>query len=77
MKDITLSMELSGCSLRVGDHILSPVCRLVRTGRIVAMEFAYFLDNKEHEVLKKYLEELPVIRLQAKRQEMQEAAENT
>ncbi|MDR3174055.1 MAG: PilZ domain-containing protein [Treponema sp.] len=73
MKDITLFTELPDCSLRVGDRILSPVCRLVRTGRIIAMEFASF-PSGEQDYLKKYLEEFPVVRLQEKRQEIREAA---
>jgi hypothetical protein len=59
MKDIRLNMELAECSLRAGDNILSPVCRLVRTGRIVSMEFLSFPD-KEAETLEKYLENLPL-----------------
>jgi hypothetical protein len=74
MKDISLFMELPDCSLRVGDRILSPLCRLVRTGRIVAMEFISFPFG-EQEYLKKYLEEFPMVRLQEKRRQIQEAAE--
>jgi hypothetical protein len=74
MKDISLTMELSECSLRAGDHILSPSCRMVRTGRIVAMEFVSF-PGDEHALLKKHLDELPSVKLQAKRQQIQETAE--
>jgi hypothetical protein len=74
VKDITLFMELPDCSLRVGDRILSPVCRLVRTGRIIAMEFVSFPPG-EQDYLKKYLEEFPVLRLQEKRRQIQEAME--
>jgi hypothetical protein len=74
MKDISLFMELPDCSLRVGDRILSPVCRLVRTGRIVAMEFVSFPPG-EQEYLKKYLDEFPAARLREKRQRIQEAEE--
>jgi hypothetical protein len=59
MKDILLNEELPGCSLRVGDRILSPVCKLVRTGRIVSLEFAAFPES-EHDFLDKYLEDLPL-----------------
>jgi hypothetical protein len=58
-KDITLNMELPECSLRTGGDILSPVCRLVRTGRIISLEFISFPEN-ERETLEKYLEELPL-----------------
>jgi hypothetical protein len=74
MKDITLFMELPDCSLRVGDRILSPVCRLVRTGRIVALEFVSF-PSGEQEYLKRYLEEFSVLRLREKRRQIEEAAE--
>ncbi|MDR2159367.1 MAG: PilZ domain-containing protein [Treponema sp.] len=62
MKDITLNMELEGCSLRVGDAILSPVCRLVRTGRIVSLEFVSFPGN-EKKIFDDYLERLPMLEL--------------
>ncbi|MDR0451299.1 MAG: PilZ domain-containing protein [Treponema sp.] len=74
MKDFSLFMEFSGCSLRVGDRILSPVCRLVRTGRIIAMEFVSFPPG-EQDFFKKYLEEFPVARLREKRRQIQEEAE--
>ncbi|MDR0623800.1 MAG: PilZ domain-containing protein [Treponema sp.] len=59
MKDITLNMELPENSLRAGDAILSPVCRLVRTGRIVSLEFVSF-PGDEQRILETYLEELPM-----------------
>jgi hypothetical protein len=59
MKDIFLDMKLPECSLRAGDLILSPVCRLARTGRVVSMEFLSFPAG-EQESLNKYLESLPL-----------------
>lgn len=59
MKDITLNMELHECSLRIGDAIISPVCKLVRTGRIVSMEFI-LLSNNEKRILEQYLDDLPM-----------------
>jgi hypothetical protein len=59
MKDIRLNMELSECSLRAGDNILSPVCRMARTGRIISLEFVAFPDD-EQEILEQYLENLPL-----------------
>jgi hypothetical protein len=59
LRDMSLDMELPECSLRAGDAILSPVCRLVRTGRVLSLEFVSFPEN-EGEMLKKYLEELPL-----------------
>jgi DNA-binding response OmpR family regulator len=65
MKDMTLNQEITECSLRAGDTILSPVCRLARTGRIVSMEFLSFQDN-EQQVLDTYLESLPLKELKYK-----------
>jgi hypothetical protein len=59
MKDVTLNMELPENSLRAGDAILSPVCRLVRTGRIISLEFVSF-PGDEQRILETYLEELPL-----------------
>ena len=62
MKDITLNMELDECSLRAGDSLLSPGCRLARTGRIVSMEFLSFPEG-ESETLAQYIESLPLLEL--------------
>ncbi|MDR2186203.1 MAG: PilZ domain-containing protein [Treponema sp.] len=58
-KDITANLELSGCSLRTGDVMLSPVCRVVRVGESISMEFTSFPGN-EHKILESYLDALPV-----------------
>ncbi|MCL2831675.1 MAG: PilZ domain-containing protein [Treponema sp.] len=47
------------CSLRVGDSILNPKCRLVRSGRIISMEFLSFPEN-EVQVLNDYLINSPL-----------------
>jgi hypothetical protein len=65
MKDLNLNTELTECSLRAGNSILTPVCRLARTGRIVSMEFLSFQDD-EQDVLDKYLESLPLKELKYK-----------
>jgi len=39
---ININSKLENCSLRTGDFILSPVCRLVRIGRLVSVEFISF-----------------------------------
>ena len=67
LHDIVLNQELSACSLRAGDAILSPVCKLVRSGRIVSFEFASFPEN-EQAVLETYLEGLPLQELRIKQQ---------
>ena len=56
--NIGIDSMLENCSLRAGDHILSPVCRLVRIGRIVSMEFISFPEGEKDELndsLKKLL----------------------
>jgi hypothetical protein len=65
MKDLSLNQEILECSLRVGDAILSPVCCLARTGRIISMKFLSFQDN-EQQVLDTYLESLPLKELKYK-----------
>jgi hypothetical protein len=72
MKDIILNMELEGCSLRAGDAILSPVCRLVRTGRIVSLEFVSFPGN-EKEIFDRYLESLPMLELKYQKEHTADA----
>ena len=62
MKDISLNAELEECSLRVGDSMLSPVCRIARTGRIVSMEFVS-LPKEERDTLTKYIVSLPLQKL--------------
>jgi hypothetical protein len=64
MKNISLNFKLNECSLRTGDVIISPVCRLARTGRIISMEFLSF-DPDEQQILDKYLENLPIITLKS------------
>jgi hypothetical protein len=57
--------ELSDCSLRTGDTILSPICRVVRIGPEISLEFL-FLPNDEQKQLESYLEALPLEELKAK-----------
>jgi hypothetical protein len=39
VESIAINTKLENCSLRAGELILTPVCRLVRIGRLVSMEF--------------------------------------
>ena len=64
MREISLNKILDACSLRTGDSILSPVCRVARTGKVVSLEFVSFPDG-EHETLNKYVESLPLKELKA------------
>jgi hypothetical protein len=45
--DIPLKGELSACSLRIGDAIFAPVCRLTRIDTALALEFLSFPENEE------------------------------
>jgi hypothetical protein len=54
------------CSLRAGEAILSPVCRLIRPGRIASFEFLSF-PGAEGAALEAYLEGLPLQELRSKR----------
>ena len=56
--DITLETELTECSLRAGDSLLSPVCHIIRTGRFISLSFFSFPED-ELEILNKYLDNLP------------------
>jgi hypothetical protein len=65
VKDLKNNAEISGCSLRAGDAILSPSCVLRRTGKILSLEFTSFPAG-EKETLETYLENLPLQELKAK-----------
>ena len=54
LKDIEPGTEITECSLRLGDGIYSPVCRIVNIGTIVSMEFVSFPDSG-NQALKQYL----------------------
>ena len=62
LKDVTINVKLVECSLRAGDSILSPVCSLARTGRIISLEFLSFPFG-EQETFTKYMENLPLLGL--------------
>ncbi|MDR1420051.1 MAG: PilZ domain-containing protein [Treponema sp.] len=67
MKNIRLNMELRECSLRVGNAVLSPVCVLNRTGRVISLRFESFPENEQN-ILDKYLEGLPLLKLKNTRE---------
>ena len=60
IKKMYLFDKFPDCSLRAGDALLSPICRLVRTGRILSMEFLGFPDN-EQQILDDYLLNSPIL----------------
>jgi len=57
MEDASLNEQFDECSLRLGDSILSPVCRLVRTGEKPAMEFVSFSEN-EARIFEHFIQQL-------------------
>jgi hypothetical protein len=56
VKTAQLNKELKECSLRAGDAILSPVCRITGTEKNISLEFVSFPDD-EQQTLDHYLEE--------------------
>jgi hypothetical protein len=59
------NMELSECSLRIGEDFITPICRLVRTKPDMSMEFI-FLPDVDRILLDNYLEALPLQELKIK-----------
>jgi hypothetical protein len=57
MGDASLNYQFDECSLRLGDSILSPVCRLVRAGEKPAVEFTSFPEN-EQRIFEQFLHQL-------------------
>jgi hypothetical protein len=57
VKTVQLNKELKECSLRAGDAILSPVCRITGTEKNISLEFVSF-PNDEQQTLDRYLEEV-------------------
>ena len=54
---VTLNKELPLCSLRAGDAILSPVCRISGVDKTISLEFVSF-PGDERRIYDQYLEEL-------------------
>ena len=63
LKDMISDMELAECSLRAGNSILSPICRVTRMGRIISLMF-FFFPGEEQNILNNYLESLPLLERQ-------------
>jgi hypothetical protein len=55
-KAVKADKELRECSLRAGDAILSPVCRITGMGKDITLEFVSFPAN-ECQIFNQYLEE--------------------
>jgi hypothetical protein len=59
IQQLGLDAIITECSLRVGDHILSPVCKLVRTGKIVSFHFESFPQGEQN-ILNDYIQGRPL-----------------
>lgn len=70
LEDFGEGAEFERCSLRGGDHIFSPSCRIVRTGRTISLEFLSFPPD-EQALLESYLEALPLKDLVRKQREIE------
>jgi DNA-binding response OmpR family regulator len=57
LEESMVNNEFDECSLRVGNAILSPVCRLIRIGRIISLEFLS-LPAEEQRILEQFLESM-------------------
>jgi hypothetical protein len=55
-KVVKADKELRECSLRAGDAILSPVCRITGMGRDITLEFVSFPSN-ERQIFNQYLDD--------------------
>ncbi|MDR3341527.1 MAG: PilZ domain-containing protein [Treponema sp.] len=58
MRGLGVNRELPECSLRAGDAILAPICKLIHPGRLVLLEFISFPDN-ERAIFNAYLAGMP------------------
>lgn len=68
LENLYLETPIPQTSLRVGDQVLSPLCSIARTGRIISLHFDSFPPG-EQGILEKYLLERPL--LERKRQASQ------
>jgi len=57
MGEASLNDQFDECSLRLGDSILSPVCRMVRSGEKSALEFVSF-PGSEARVIEHFLHQM-------------------
>ena len=59
LKTVPVKKELKECSLRIGEVILSPNCRVTDAGKTISLEFISFPGN-EQRMLDRYLREFMV-----------------
>jgi hypothetical protein len=60
LEDISLETEFPNCSLRIGSDIISPICKLVKLGKTIAITFTVFADYEQN-ILNDYLERIPLM----------------
>jgi hypothetical protein len=65
LENIPGDEELAECSLRIGDSIISPTCRIIRREPVLSLEFT-FLAGEEQIRLESYLDELIQREIQTK-----------
>lgn len=56
-KAVKLNKKLPECSLRTGNSILSPQCKISGAGKTISLEFVSFPEG-EQQILNRYLEEI-------------------
>jgi hypothetical protein len=61
---IVQNTELPECSLRIGDAILSPHCRVIRAGKTLSLEFIS-LPADHRKMLDRFLDEYPLLEVRA------------
>ncbi|MDR2403371.1 MAG: PilZ domain-containing protein [Spirochaetaceae bacterium] len=65
IENIPPDEEVGECSLRVGDDIISPICRVVRKEPVLSMEFI-FLSGNDQIILDNYLGSLSLAESKAR-----------
>jgi hypothetical protein len=65
LNGLEVNIELSECSLRIGDDFITPICRVARTKPDMSMEFI-FLPEVDRILLDNYLEALPLEELKTR-----------
>ncbi|MDR1949682.1 MAG: PilZ domain-containing protein [Spirochaetaceae bacterium] len=72
LENIPDNEELSECSLRVGDDIVSPICRLIRKESALSLEFIFFAGG-EQVLLDNYLASLSLAESKARNEKARNA----
>jgi hypothetical protein len=65
IENLLEEQEASECSLKIGDDIISPICRIIRKEPSMSTEFI-FLSGEEQIMLDNFLETIPIQEVKAK-----------